>query len=228
MKLLSKENPKLLKGEKKGYRSYVLMLLPGNMSGVELCPCRSKECFDNCLGHSTHFVKQFPAVYQARKDRCDMYLNDREGFMVQLHKEIESSIRSSEKADMIPCFRLNGCTDILWEREDIMGRYPDVQFYDYTKISIDRRLAHMPANYHLTYSFSGTNETQARKMLALGYSVAVVFRDKAPEEYWGYPVHDGDETDLRFLDPKAHIIALTPKGTLKQDTESLFFGELYG
>jgi hypothetical protein len=32
-----------------------------------------------------------------------------------------------------------------------------------------------------------------------------------------YPVLRGDENDLRFLDPKGYVVALTAKGPAKQD-----------
>ena len=48
-------------------------------------------------------------------------------------------------------------------------------------------------------------------------NVAVVF-DKLPEEYLGYPVIDGDTTDLRFLDDTGVIVGLLAKGDAKKDT----------
>ena len=61
--------------------------------------------------------------------------------------------------------RLNGATDIAWERQLIGGsifdQFPHVQFVDYTK-NLMRALAHanhmLPSNYHLTFSRSETNE----------------------------------------------------------------------
>jgi hypothetical protein len=47
--------------------------------------------------------------------------------------------------------------------------------------------------------------------------VAVVFRNKLPEAWKGFPVVSGDESDLRFLDPKGHVVGLIAKGKAKQD-----------
>ncbi len=83
-------------------------------------------------------------------------------------------------------------------------QFSDVQFYDYTKIvkTFDRVL---PANYHLTFSRSESNQAEVLKVLANGGNVAVVFNN-LPETYLGYKVISGDETDLRFLDEKNVIV----------------------
>jgi hypothetical protein len=39
-----------------------------------------------------------------------------------------------------------------------------------------------------------------------------------PETYFGKIVVNGDETDLRFLDPKGVIVGLKAKGKAKKDT----------
>ena len=50
-------------------------------------------------------------------------------------------------------------------------------------------------------------------------SVAVVFRDVYTSDTWrGIPVVDGDKDDLRFTDPKSHIVKLYAKGAAKKDT----------
>lgn len=50
-----------------------------------------------------------------------------------------------------------------------------------------------------------TGEAAARRVLGAGGNVAVVFRVKRgrplPAVWNGYPVIDGDVTDLRYLDP---------------------------
>lgn len=47
--------------------------------------------------------------------------------------------------------------------------------------------------------------------------MAVVFKGEPPEIYWGFPVHSGDDDDLRFLDPFG-VIALKAKGKARSDT----------
>jgi hypothetical protein len=60
------------------------------------------------------------------------------------------------------------------------------------------------------------------RALAEGMNVATVFGIKKtlpmPETYNGRPVFNGDESDLRFLDPKGVIVGLYAKGKAKKDT----------
>lgn len=68
----------------------------------------------------------------------------------------------------------------------------------------------MPANYHLTFSRSETNHDKAMELLGKGVNVAIVF-DKLPKTFAGFPVINGDDTDLRHLDPKGVIVGLKYK-----------------
>jgi hypothetical protein len=45
----------------------------------------------------------------------------------------------------------------------------------------------------------------------------MVFRGKLPDTYQGKKVINGDENDLRFLDPKGVIVGLVEKGRAKKD-----------
>jgi hypothetical protein len=49
MSLLTVGNPKLVKGEKKGYLSSVLHFAPADVSGKEVCPKRTAGCTAACL-----------------------------------------------------------------------------------------------------------------------------------------------------------------------------------
>ncbi len=91
--------------------------------------------------------------------------------------------------------------------------FPTVQFYDYTKIPRPWRRT-LP-NYHLTFSFSGANLTDALSALQHGINVAVVFQRQLPSTWNGYPVINGDESDLRFIDAKGVIVGLKAKGTAR-------------
>lgn len=117
---------------------------------------------------------------------------------------------------MTPVFRLNGTSDIRWELHDVIQRFPDVQFYDYTKIT-NRRVKDL-ANYHLTFSQADGNGADVVKAIAAGMNVATVFRKVLPATHAGLPVHDGDSDDLRFLDPRGVIVGLKAKGRVKKDT----------
>ena len=83
----------------------------------------------------------------------------------------------------------------------------------------------LPKNYNLTFSRSETNENDCISILKRGGNVAVVFRGKALPTHWqGFPVINGDENDLRFLDPKGVVVGLSAKGKAKTDTSGFVVG----
>ena len=228
MKLLTTGNPKLMKGEKKGYLSFVLHLAPADLSGYNVCPMASDGCRAACLNTAGRGGIFKPgtttnAIQDARIRKTRWFFTDRADFMLQLVKDVRLGIRQAEKQNLIPVFRLNGTSDIRWETvelsdglqtfQNIMQMFPNVQFYDYTKLSNRRDL---PSNYHLTFSRSESNDTAVASHLVNGGNVAVVFNVKKgaalPESWNGYTVIDGDDTDLRFLDPQNVVVGLRGKG----------------
>jgi hypothetical protein len=220
MKLLSTGNPKLLKGEKKGYMSFVLHLSPADVSGYETCPKRTAGCTSACLntaGRGGMFKKGETTnmIQEARKRKTRMFFESREQFLVDLEADIKLGIKQAEKKGLIPCFRLNGTSDIAWEKYGIIEKFPQVQFYDYTKMR-NRKVASLK-NYHLTFSAADGNDMDTRLAASSGMNVAAVFRT-VPETYIGRTVVNGDDTDLRFLDPKNVIVGLKAKGKAKKDT----------
>jgi hypothetical protein len=125
---------------------------------------------------------------------------------------------------------LNGTSDLAFEKYEVVRNgqlfrnmftaFPEVQFYDYTKI-LGRKIVDI-ANYHLTFSAADGNDADVAKAIQQGYNVATVFGIKKtlpmPETYMGMPVFNGDESDLRFLDPKGVVVGLYAKGKAKKDT----------
>jgi hypothetical protein len=226
MALLTVGNPKLLKGQKKGYLSSVLHLAPADLSGKNTCPKATAGCKAACLntagrggifkkGESTNIIQQ------ARIRKTKQFFENRETFLQELVIEIGKTIKKAEKQGLIPVFRLNGTSDLSWEKyevadgKNIFQMFPEVQFYDYTKV-LGRKVSHIP-NYHLTFSKADGNDMDVRLAASNGMNVAAVFH-KLPEKYIGRPVINGDDTDLRFLDPKGVIVGLKAKGKAKKDT----------
>jgi len=216
--LLSTSNTKTVKGEAVGYSTGILHLAPWKLSGYNVCPNASAGCAAACL--NTAGRGQMTSVQEARIRKTKLFFEDRAKFMQILEKDIDLHIKSSIKRGMIPCIRLNGTSDIPWERfvvrddKNIMELFPQIQFYDYTK----RTSRHsIPANYHLTFSLAENNHAEALQMLKRGVNVAAVFR-QPPDIFWEHPVIDGDETDLRFLDPSVCVVGLKAKGKAKKDT----------
>ena len=218
--ILTVKNAKTDKSVKLGYLTAILHLSPANMvSKKTLCPFASPGCIAACLNTAgrgqLHMMQNgVHRVQDARALRTIWYERDRPTFMVQLEKELRKFIRKAENKGLIPAVRLNGTSDILWERTDIMSKFPDVQFYDYTKIP---NRTNLPDNYYLTFSAVENNDAYSAQMLDAGMNVAAVF-DRLPSEWLGYPVVDGDESDLRFLDPANSVIGLIAKGSAKGDT----------
>jgi hypothetical protein len=226
MKLLSTANPKIQKGTKLGYLSFILHLAPATLSGKETCPKRTAGCTAACLntaGRGGMFRKgeNTNMIQEARIRKTKMFFEQRDAFMAQLIKDIELGIRQASKLGLTPVFRLNGTSDLAWEKYSVPGArnifdlFPTVTFYDYTKV-LGRKVKDIP-NYHLTFSAADGNDADVQKAIAAGMNVAAVF-DRLPETYMGRPVVNADETDLRFLDPVGVIAGLKAKGRAKKDT----------
>jgi len=213
---------KTRKGEKQGYLTGVMYLAPHNVAGLgNLCPNASPDCIELCLNTAGRGV--FNSVQQGRIRRTREFFADRKAFVATLRAEIAALVRKAARDGMTPVVRLNGTSDIGWEAFDIMPTFPDVQFYDYTKSPVRMRRyldGRMPANYHLTFSRSECNETQALDVLARGGNVAVVFDTKRgaalPETWHSYRVVDGDVSDARFADPRGVVVGLRAKGRARR------------
>ena len=223
MKLLTTSNTKIRKGEKLGFMSFGIHLAPAKLSGFNVCKDASKGCAAACL--NTAGMGVYSTVQAARIAKTKLFFSDKQAFMTQLFKEINSAIRKAEKNGMIPCFRLNLTSDLPWEKillngQSVFQAFPKVQFYDYTK-SVNRMTEflnkQLPSNYHLTFSRSESNGVIADSILKSGGNVAMVFRKSLPKKYLGARVIDGDETDLRFKDGKGKVIGLKEKGLAKKD-----------
>jgi hypothetical protein len=223
-------SPKLKKGRAKGYASYILHLAPSRMSGHNVCGAfATEQCIEACLntagrGGINLAQKGTNSVQAARLARTKLFFEDPFTFMWILEVEIETAIRRSARNGRIPCFRLNGTSDLSWENmrfnsgERVFDVFSQVQFYDYTKNparAVKNASGQHPANYGLCFSRSEKNDAECMRVLATGGNVAVVF-DAAPHclpDIWrGYRVIDGDQDDLRFLDPRGVIVGLSAKG----------------
>ena len=220
-KLLSTANPKIQKGTKLGYLSFILHLAPATLSGRETCPKRTAGCTAACLntaGRGGMFKKgeNTNMIQKARIRKTEYFFNARQDFMLDLKKDIEKAVKMAGKLGLIPVFRLNGTSDLSWEKYtvgstdmNLFQLFPNVQFYDYTKV-LGRKVSQY-FNYHLTFSKADGNDADVAEALMQGMSVVAVY-DKIPE---GTP--SADETDLRFLDPKGIMLGLKAKGRAKKD-----------
>jgi hypothetical protein len=225
-KLLSTANPKIQKGTKMGYLSFILHLAPADVSGYNTCPKATAGCKAACLntagrggmfkrGETTNMIQQ------ARIRKTKYFFEDRDGFMKDLYHDIVKAKKFAERKGLIPVFRLNGTSDLSWEKYEVgttgmnlFQLFPTTQFYDYTKVP--KRKVEGIDNYHLTFSQADGNGKDADWAISKNMNVTVVF-DKIPAEYKGKPVFNADDTDLRFLDPKGVVLGLKAKGRAKKD-----------
>jgi hypothetical protein len=218
MKLLSTSNYKLEKSQDFGYLTFGLSLAPYNLSGKNLCPYASRGCAAACL--FTAGMGVYKNVKSARIAKAKFFNEHPKEFLAQLETEISAAIKKAAKLGMIPAFRLNVVSDVAWENYGIFDKFPNVQFYDYSKNPFrmaDFIACKLPANYHLTFSRSEENQKHVERIIELGGNVAAVFRE-LPKKYLGKKVVSGDENDLRFLDKKNIIVGLKTKGKAKKDT----------
>lgn len=223
-------NAKTIKGQQYGYMTGVLYLAPFNLSGYQVCAmAHIAKCHEPCLNSAGRGA--FNSVQQARIRKTKLFFEDRHAFFAELIPSIRSLIRKAHTAGLTPVCRLNGTSDIRWENLDfeyegvhydnIFAMFPDLQFYDYTKIP-NRANAERIPNYDLTFSYSGVVGFQPYVQQAArdGYRIAVVFRNREsiPAEFLGTTCVDGDDSDLRHEDPHGVVVALYAKGKAKRDT----------
>jgi len=231
--LFGTQNAKTSKGEKLGFTTYILYMAPEkqNSMGKNVCPKATAGCKAACL--FTAGRGRFTNVAKARMNKTEYFLQARAEFMNQVAKEIAKGVKK-HGADAM-CVRLNGTSDIPYENipvgsyKNIMEAFPEVQFYDYTKV-YKRLTSKLPSNYHLTFSRAETldNQLEAKKALELGFNVAAVFKVKSgaelPGTYMSAKVVDGDEHDLTFLHGNGVVLGLKAKGDAKKDVTGFVIG----
>jgi len=216
MKLLA-TNTKLEKGIKKSWKTLGLSLAPANLSGKQLCPHRSPGCEFSCL--NTAGMGVFSNVQEVRINKSKFLIENRNEFLAQLEKELTNLHKRATKGQKI-AVRLNVLSDLPWHNLIDMESFPLINFYDYTpnpKRMIQFLRGGLPSNYHLTFSRKENNQKMVELIASMGGNIAAVF-DKLPDTYLSKRVIDGDETDLRFLDPRGIIVGLKAKGKGKHDT----------
>src|SRR6476620_7970229 len=227
-------NPKTKKGRARGYSTAIMHFAPAELSGYNVCRHATAGCRESCLntaGHGGIALDSFGLneIQRARIARTRLFFLNRFLFNELLLKAIRTHIRRAVAKGLIPVVRLNGTSDLDWERirlndgRTVLETFPDIMFYDYTKIA-DRAIANAqglhPANYRLTFSRAESNHSDVSRVLAAGGNVAAVFGVKPhqlTDSHEGLQVIDGDNDDLRFLDPANVYVGLAAKGRGKKD-----------
>jgi hypothetical protein len=209
-KLLSdgKSNTKMAKNK---METYGLNLIPHSLNSkrINLCKFSTKECRKMCLNSSGRAGMN--NIQEARKLKTDFFIEHEKEFVSKLWKELETLNKKGNCA-----VRLNVVSDVDWEKvfnkyNISLGELKNLTLYDYTKDYLKIDMNNLD-NYHLTYSFSGYNWLMCERFLKDKIAnVTVVFKPNIPNEYQGFKVVNGDDTDERFLDEKGVIIGLKYK-----------------
>jgi len=223
--LLSSGSTKIEKSNKLSdeWFSRIIYLAPDDLADGKrtLCPyAKVAKCNVPCL--NTAGMGKFSNVQQSRIRKSLLFLNDQKEFMRQLVQDVNKFLKECDRLGKKPALRLNGTSDIQWEHikvdghENIFSMFPQIQFYDYTKIPT-RKVEHIP-NYHLTWSYSEADSKYAALIKNVSNNIAVVFREALPEVFKGFKVIDGDKHDMRFLDETQVVVGLIEKGEAEKDT----------
>lgn len=196
--------------------TYGLYLAPAKMSGYEVCPMRTKECTSLCLNGSGHSLAYGDMINGSRIRKTKLFFEHREFFVRWMIAEIITARDKAKRLGYRFSVRLNNTSDIPptsfyitegGKSVNILELFPDVQFYDYTKVPNRTTLSSKYPNYDITFSYSGLNMETCEEMLKNKVRVAMVFK-KVPETFMGYKVVNGDNYDMRYLDPKNVIVGL--------------------
>ena len=240
-------NAKTVKGQAQGYMTAVLYLAPYKSAGLaNICPmAETAGCVSGCLntagrggmskGNVTRADNGLPdnTIQAARIAKTRALYANQSAFIARLAKEIKAFIAKAQRKGLIPVVRLNGTSDLRWESmphgqyANLFEAFPDVQFYDYTKIP--NRKVQGIANYHLSYSYSARPDYQKYVGQVMenqpATNIVIVFRSKdLPSTFLGREVINGDETDLRFTDKAGVVVGLYAKGRARKDTSGFVVG----
>ena len=252
--IFSTDSAKATKASGYGYLNAIHYMAPFTLGGVgNLCPNASPECVALCLGQYSGQAAMVADiengtnnVRESRKRKAQLFMASRAAYLNEVAREIVKVLAKAKRDGLAPCIRLNGSTDISWERirfdleaktiaklapltgqlrrtngVTLLELFHWVQFVDYTKNA--NRLGKAPSNLDLTLSYSARNSAECVKALLAGHNVAMVFHGGLPGSFAGFPVIDGDKHDLRHLDPKGgFIVGLSPKGNKAKKDASGF------
>jgi hypothetical protein len=143
-RFFSVDSPKAVKAQKYGLLNAINYMAPHRLAGVgDLCPHASKGCVALCLGEHSGAAALYPAVLKSRIAKAQLLMRDRPQFLKEMTAGIRRARATAKRQKLKLCVRLNGATDIAWERlaPVIFADNADLQFVDYTKIGQTRARA---------------------------------------------------------------------------------------
>ena len=203
--------------------TYGIYLASADLSGFNVCP-NSEYCKDNCLNGSGHNrvdrLSKKGTIDRSRTIKTRLLFANKEVFMRIMIHEIEKERKKAENNGTFFSIRLNCTSDInpiafTLNGKNILEIFPDIQFYDYTKVLNRIALAKKYSNYDITWSIDGSEKNReiGLELSKNGGRVAVVYGENdMPKTWYGYECCNGDETDYRPSDI-APVCALKFKKT---------------
>lgn len=239
-RIFSTDSAKAAKASGYGYLNAIHYMAPAATAGVgNLCPNASPECIALCLGTYSGQAAMVAdlengtnSVRESRKHKARLFMASRAAYMNEIARQIVRVIAKAKRDGLTPCIRLNGSTDIAWERIrftleprtiKVLTRaafnealaecvYPSrawtlLELFPAVQFvdytkSAQRLMRAKPRNLDLTLSYSVRNSADCISALESGHNVAMVFHGGLPNSFAGFPVIDGDKHDLRHLDAK--------------------------
>lgn len=209
---------KLMHNERLNMLTYGLYLASADASNINVCP-KSKTCRESCLVNSGYAkidaLSGNTNVRDSRILKTRLFFANKPLFMKLMCIEIDRAIRKAARENMEFSIRLNCTSDISplafnIDGKNILELYPNVQFYDYTKVRNYWKIAEKYKNYYITFSRDGSseNEEECKEWLSRGGNIAVVFgvlkTSELPKKWKGYEVLVGDDYDYRVWDKLQH------------------------
>lgn len=235
------EQPKTVKSAKElNVLTLPIHLAPDTEAGLKTVCAYAGACRDVCLDGSGNPAYE-TGKRKARINRTRFFWGNKPEFMLVMFYEIVRHVAHANKLAMTPAVRPNATSDNMYERipltvtfamqnwawhaygvtvrtgesANIMQAFPDVQFYDYTKIPLRYRLPYLPENYSLTYSYDPKNKlSDLQEAITDGFNIAVPFQGKTLPDSYQFagmavlPVINGDSHDYRPNDPRGVIVGL--------------------
>lgn len=237
---LLNSNSKLAKLSGKKYLIAGLTIAPHSLGGVDVCPSAG-ACRAVCnLWFAGRTVTE--PVRKAMLRRKELMFADPVKFRELLCDDVERFERNAIRKGLLPLLRPNVASDLDYSW--LAREFPQVSFYDYTKVRGRLALAkrpNWPTNYHLTYSYSErSHHRTVGAWLDSGRNVAVVFStDYNPQHHvigklprtWHVDgcereVVDGDAHDICLpeVDGRGVIRGLRFKGGRKRMAQAIRAG----
>ncbi len=220
-----RSNAKLRKSQGTEWLLFGLSFSPAQTSGHQVCSSSSAGCRKSCIFSSGNGF--YPIVTKGRLARTLAWFQKPDEFKAKLLVELSLAQQLAARHGKKLGVRLNVFSDVMWERQfpEVFTTFPNIQFYDYTKHYLRMMRfcrGELPRNLYLTFSRSENNEDKCLEVLKAGRNVSVPFTINKvmhpeinvplPKQFMGYPVVNGEENDLRFLDRQGVIVGIKTKG----------------